>query len=177
MLRNRKFVHLIVTSVFLASGLAATTGGARADDLKGTLKARYEAMKAAMAAHDGAAVAAILAPDFTSVDVVGNRTGGADMIREVNSLKSDPNKVSQTDLISVQPKPGYAIVEQRYEMNTIKMGTDGKKHHIELVTLSTDKWVKPKAEWLIEQTVTDEVSYFLDGRRVMHKVKMSNPHL
>lgn len=174
---HRKYVGLIISGVVLALGLAATTPRARADDLKGTLKARYEAMKVAMAAHDGAAFAAILASDFTSVDVMGNRTGGADMIREVNSLKADPNKISHTELISLEPEPGYVIVEQRYDMKTLKRGTDGKNHHVELVSVSTDKWVKPKSEWLIEETVTDEVSYFLDGRRVAHKVKASSaPH-
>ncbi len=37
-------------------------------DLKSTLQVRYDALKAAIAAHDGSAITAILTPDFTSVD-------------------------------------------------------------------------------------------------------------
>jgi hypothetical protein len=70
--------------------------------LKTALESRYAAMKKAMAAHDGPAIAAILAPDFMSVDVTGQSETAAQMIAEVNGLKPDPNKSSATTLISIK---------------------------------------------------------------------------
>jgi hypothetical protein len=40
---------------------------------------------------------------------------------------------------------------------------------VELVTLSTDSWIKSSDMWLIDSTVTDEMSYFSDGQLVAHK--------
>jgi hypothetical protein len=56
-------------------------------------------------------------------------------------------------------------------MKTVKTAADGTRHNIELVTLSTDTWVKPADVWLIERTVTNELSYFKDGQLVGHKQK------
>ena len=62
-------------------------------------------------------------------------------------------------------------VVQRYDMRTIRTDPDGTPHNVELVTVSTDTWVKPANAWLIDKTVTDELSYFKDGKLVAHQVK------
>jgi ketosteroid isomerase-like protein len=141
------------------------------DDLTATLHTRYDAMKAAMAAHDSSAVAAILAPDFTSVDASGRSENASQMVSEVSQLKPDPNKTSETTLEAVSRQGDTAIVQQRYDMRTTKTGADGAQHRIELVTLSADTWVKPQAVWLLQRTVTNELSYYLDGVMVAHKVR------
>jgi Domain of unknown function (DUF4440) len=128
-------------------------------------------MKAAMAAHDGAAMAAIFAPDFTSVDVSGQSKTASQVISEVNDLKPDPNKSSETTLISISPAANVATVEQRYDMKTVRTAADGTQHNVELVTLSTDTWIRRGGVWLIERTVTNELSYFVDGRLGQHKLK------
>jgi hypothetical protein len=56
-------------------------------------------------------------------------------------------------------------------MKTVKATPDGVQHNIELVTLSTDTWVKPAEVWLVQRTVTNELSYFRDGQLVVHKQK------
>jgi hypothetical protein len=130
-----------------AIGLAVTglgLCGFAQDDLRSVLQARYDAMKAAMAAHDGASIATLLAPDFASQDTRGQSETAAQMIDEVNQLRPDPNKTSVTTLEAVTRQGDTATVQQRYDMRTTRPGPDGAPHKIELVTLSTDTWVKPK---------------------------------
>jgi len=128
-------------------------------------------MKAAMAAHDRAAITAILAPDFASVDVSGQSKGASEMVANVTAMKPDPNKSSETTLISVTPAADAVVVEQRYHMKTVTTTADGTQHSVELVALSTDTWVKPADVWLIRRTVTNEASLFRDGQLVVHKQK------
>lgn len=154
---------------FVICILAGSIARAADDPLKAALQHRYAAMKTAMAAHDGASIATILAPNFVSIDVGGQSEGGPQMIAEVNALKPDPNKSSETTLISVTPGANVATIKQRYDMKTVRAAADGTQHHIELVTLSTDTWVKPAKTWLIERTVTDEMTLFTDGKMVLHK--------
>src|SRR5437870_1802713 len=81
-------------------GVTVSTAWSADDSLREALQSRYTAMKAAMAAHDGAAMAAILAPNFVSVDLSGHSETAFQMIAEVNGLKPDPNKSSTTTLVS-----------------------------------------------------------------------------
>jgi ketosteroid isomerase-like protein len=141
------------------------------DSLRVALGARYADMKAALAAHDSAAIAAIFAPDFASVDVSGQSKGTAQVIADVTAMKPDPNRSSETTLLSVTPSADAVIVEQRYHMKAVVTAADGMQHSVELVTLSTDKWVKPAEIWLMQRTVTNELSVFRDGRLVVYKKK------
>ena len=149
--------------------LAGSIARAADDPLRAALQLRYAAMKAAMAAHDGSGIAAILAPNFVSIDVTGQFETASQMIAEVNALKPDPNKSSETTLIFVVPEAKAATVKQRYDMKTVGTAADGSQHHFELVTLSTDTWIKPANAWLMERTVTNDVSMFTDGKLVTHK--------
>jgi ketosteroid isomerase-like protein len=161
--------------LLLALSLAFVSAGplaSRADNaLRAALESRYADMKAAMAAHDSAAIAAILAPDFASVDVSGQSKGASEMIAAVTAVKPDPNRSSETTLISVTPAGDAVTVEQRYHMKSVATAADGTQHSVELVTLSTDSWVKPADVWLIQRTVTNELSLLRDGQVVMHKKK------
>jgi hypothetical protein len=56
-------------------------------------------------------------------------------------------------------------------MKTVATTADGTQHSVELVALSTDTWVKPADVWLMQRTVTNELSLFRDGQLVMHKKK------
>ncbi len=167
--RHLAIALLVMTG--LATGAAAATDG----DLKPVLQARYATMKAAMAAHDGKAISALLAPDFVSVEVSGQTVTGAQMISGVAALPPDPNKVSQTTLLSVTANGNTATVDQRYDMKTVKTGTDGVTKNIELVTLSTDTWIKSGGAWLIQRSVTKQIDYFVNGISVAHKTSASAP--
>jgi hypothetical protein len=150
-------------------GFGSQTAWSADGDLKAALQSRYAAMKSAMADHNGAAIAAILAPDFASIDVTGQSETAAQMIDEVNALKPDPNKLSETTLLSISSAANSVTVKQRYDMKTTKIASDGSRHSVELITLSTDSWTKSAGEWLLQRTVTNEISYYKDGQMVMHK--------
>ena len=169
---TKLLASFIIASVIAVGSLGTALAGSDAD-LRAKLLSRYADMKAAMAAHDGAAVAAILTSDFESVDISGHSETGSQMIQEVSALKPDPNKWSETSLLSIAPGTGPVVVQQQYHMKTIKIADDGSTHHVELITLSTDTWVKTGGVWHIERTITDEISYFRDGQLVMHKTKAS----
>jgi hypothetical protein len=127
-------------------------------------------MKSAMAARDGKAISEILAPDFTSEDASGQKENADTMIQEVVALPKDPLKVSNTAILAIKVNAGSATVEQRYDMKTTKAGPDGNKRDIELITVSTDTWIKSKDSWLLQRTVTNQMDYSANGKLLIHKV-------
>ena len=159
----------LVLSVACVS--AGSPVGAADDSLRVALESRYADLKAAIAARDAAALSAIFAPDFVSVDVSGQSKVASQVIADLNAVKPDPNKTSETTLISITPAADSLTVEQRYDMKTVRTAADGTQHNMELVALSTDSWIKPADVWLIRRTVTNELSFFNDGQLVMHKLK------
>jgi hypothetical protein len=161
----------VLASVILAIGGSVIFQSSWATDssLKAQLQSRYAAMKSAMAAHNKSAIAAILAPDFVSIDINGQSEGADQMIEEVSALKPDPNKTSTTTLESIAPSGNSVTVKQRYDMNTVKAGDDGAQHKVQLITRSTDQWIRVGGVWLLERTVTNEMSYYKDGRLITHR--------
>jgi hypothetical protein len=153
----------------------ASLSAARADNsaLQATLQRRYAAMKVAMSAHDDEAMQALLAPDFVSIDVTGQSERAAQMIREVDSLPIDPDKdyVSTTTILSLKPVGKTAIVTQRYDIKTHKLGADGINRTTELITVSTDTWVNVNGAWILQQTETDRLDFYINGQQVTHRVR------
>lgn len=143
----------------------------RADDssVRAALQARYAAMKTAMVERSPKGIAALLAPDFISIDSSGHSESASEMIQEVDGLPKDPSKASTTTLLSVTVAGNSAVVDQRYEMKTVKTAADGSKDSIRLVTLSTDTWVNANGVWLLQKTITNQLDYFKNGQLVMHK--------
>jgi hypothetical protein len=141
------------------------------DKLRTALKARYADIKVAISNHDDAALETIFTPDFESIDVTGHVETAAQMIAEVNSLKPDPHKISITTIVSVMPEPNDVVVQQRYDMTTIKVAADGGSNKVELIALSTDTWIKPGKTWLCDKTVTDEISVLVNGQLAEHYTK------
>ena len=164
----------VLLTCFVAS-LGAGACQAEDNKLRSILEGRYAAMKSAMANRDAKEVAALLAPDFVSVDVSGSEKGAGQMIESLKAAPADPDKVSNTTLLSVVSSAGKAVVKQRYEMKTVKAAADGAKHQIELTTLSTDVWVSANGTWLIQRTATDQMDYLVDGKPMVHKVRKSEP--
>jgi ketosteroid isomerase-like protein len=143
--------------------------------LRPTLEARYAAMKSAMAAHDGEAIAALLSPDFVAVDISGRSADAAQMIREVSALPVDPLKVSTTTLLAIEVSGSTALVDQRYDMKTTKNQSDGSKQNVELIALSTDTWIDVGGVWLLQRTLTKQLDYFVNGQSVAHKTRTIEP--
>lgn len=123
-----------------------------------------------MAARDGKAISEILAPDFVSEDVSGQKENADTMIQGVLALPKDPQKVSSTTILSIKLSADTATVDQRYDMKTTKAGPDGKKRDIELSAVSTDTWIRSKDTWLLQRTVTNQMDYSANGKVLAHKV-------
>jgi hypothetical protein len=159
----------------LASTLSCLTvpaAAAAADPaLKAALEARYTAMKLAMDAHDAATLKAMLAPGFASVDVMGGSQDAAQMIAAVAKIPPDPHRTSVATVLSCDGSAKGLIVKQRFDMKKTQSGPDGVQHPVELVSLSTDTWVKPGAVWLLEKTVTDDMTLYRDGKLAAHRAR------
>ncbi len=132
-------------------------------------------MKSAMANRDAKEVAALLAPNFVSIDVSGNEKTGDQMIESVKALPVNLNRVSNTTLVSIESSGNKAVVKQRYDMKTVRVATDGAKQEVELTTLSTDVWILTHGTWFLQQTVTDQMDALVDGKSMVHKVRKSDP--
>ena len=137
--------------------------------LRATLDARYAAMKTAMEAHDAAALKSTLASGFSSVTMGGQSLNADQMIADVNRIPPDPHRSSVTTVLSCTGSVKDLIVKQKYDMKVERPGQDGAPHHIELISLSTDTWVKPGATWLLQKTSTNDMTFYKDGKLVAHR--------
>ena len=162
-----RFIVWIVAGLLTGFGMAQAL--ADSNDLRTAIEARYSEMKAAMASHDSKALGAILAQNFVSIDTSDKSETGDAMIAAVNSIPTDPNKISKTTLLSVQRNDAGAEVEQRYEMNTHKSGNDGAEHTVRLETISTDTWILAQGQWRIQRSITNKLDYYIDGKLAAHK--------
>lgn len=153
------------------------TAACRAEDdkLRTVLEGRYAAMKSAMSNRDANEIAALLAPDFVSVELSGGEKTAGQMIGSLKGLPVDPDKVSITTLLSIESSGVKAIVKQRYNLKTVKVAADGAKHQVELTTLSTDIWISRNGTWLMQRTATEQMDYLVDGKPLVHKVRESKP--
>ena len=111
---------LRILSLSLVLSVASVPAGSADDSLQAALQSRYADLKAAMAAHDTAALAAIFAPDFVSVEVSGQSRGASEVIADLNAVKPDPNKTSETTLITITPGANAVTVEQRFDMDRLE---------------------------------------------------------
>jgi hypothetical protein len=140
------------------------------ESAKRELEARYAALKPAMAERDRSAMAVLMTPDVVSEDVSGKTTTFDQLVLELAKVPKDPNRNSDTTILSVKLTEDVATVRQRYHMTTTKLAPDGvTKQAIEMDALSTDTWVRIKGAWLLKRTVTEEMNYKVDGRLVAHR--------
>ena len=123
-----------------------------------------------MAARDGKALSEILATDFISEDASGQKENAGTMIQGVLALPKDPLKVSNTTILSIKVNEASATVDQRYDMKTTKTEPGGDKRDVELISVSTDTWIKSKDTWLLQRTVTNQMDYSVNGKLLIHKV-------
>ncbi len=164
-------VVILLIFCFAFGATAQDKGQANSDDpSRPVFEGRYAAMKSAMAARDAKAISEILAPDFISEDASGQKENADTMIQGVLALPKDPLKVSNTTILSIKVNAESATVDQRYDMKTTKAGPDGNKRDVELITVSTDTWIKSKDTWLLQRTVTNQMDYSANGKLLIHKV-------
>jgi hypothetical protein len=132
-------------------------------------------MNAAMANRDGKALSALLAPSYSSVDISGDTENADYALQSMKKLPIDPHQTSTTTLLSITPDANTAVVEQRYDVKSVKFGPDGASRSTELVSTSTDTWVNLNGAWLIQRTVIKQFDYFVNGKLVKHQDAKTQP--
>lgn len=168
----RALMSVLLLIFFIAFGAPGQDKGPAKspDPLRPVFEGRYAAMKSAMATRDGKAISELLAPGFISEDASGQKDNADTMIQGVLALPKDPLKTSNTTILSIKLDADTATVNQRYDMKTTKAGPDGNKREVELITISTDTWIKSKDAWLLQRTVTNQMDYSANGNLLIHKV-------
>jgi len=172
-MKSRLLIGLSAAAVMLNH--VATAAPASDDDAKVTLESAYQQLHEAMAAHDHRALSALLASDFTSIDADGKAESAEQMMTEVDAVAPDPDRTSNTIIESIKLDGDSAIVSQRYDMTTMRRGPTGADQRVELVTNSTDTWVRDGYVWLLRETRTGSLDYFLNGRLAAHKGASGHP--
>ena len=168
---NIKYLLTISVSAFLSFSAGTLANAADQNDLEKQFQPLYANLKSAMADHDSNAISALLAPEFVSVDVDGNTTSAKQMIEEISALPKDPNKKSETTVLSVKVESDIAHVEQKYHMTTTKLGSDGTNEQRELTAVSMDDWKRIEQGWNLLKTETTAIDYMINGKLVVHKTK------
>lgn len=128
-------------------------------------------MKSAMAERNPKAISLLLTPNFSSEDVSGKQITAEQMINQVCSLPKDSNKKSSTTLLSIKADNNIATVKQHYYMTTSKIDPNNTANMqaVELNAESTDTWVNNNGTWRLQRTVTDKMSYKINGKVVVAK--------
>ena len=169
---------ITASALLLSIGLlwvSSSAIGATHVSLQVVLQERYAALEAAVVARDSTGIAELLAPGFTSVDVGGVTQSAAQMIGQLRGLPQDPHKISNTTILSIEQHGNTAIAIQRYHMTTTKSQPDTTSTQaIELGATSTDNWVHSNGVWLLQRTVTDDISYKVDGKLLAHKQRVTH---
>ena len=138
---------------------AQAVAAAPADDQRASFEARYLSLRTAMDSRDPQAIAALLTPDFTSVDVDGASSDLPAMLAELKLLpRPTAGVVRKTTVLAVRPTGDGADVDQQYERTDPSGGTIPR-----LVTRSTDHWVGSGDHWRLQRTATTDVAIYRDG--------------
>jgi hypothetical protein len=163
-------VRIAAMLVFLfASAVAAETSDSQ---LRQLFESRYAAMKAAMASRDEAALRALLAPGFVSIDVDGNSESADQMVKQVAALPQDPNKKSETTITLITTTGDVTTVVQQYHMTTTRTSVNASAPQaVDVLATSTDTWRLLGGAWLIERTETNELQLTVNGNVVVHKTR------
>jgi uncharacterized protein (TIGR02246 family) len=116
----------------------------------------YSQMRAAMASGDKKAIAALLTPDFVSVDVSGNEMKAEKMIESILALEIDRAKrVTATTITNVDARGDEAVLLQHYSMKSSPDAPRSMPRNLQ--TLSKDVWSNATGRWLMHRTETLEV--------------------
>jgi hypothetical protein len=146
--------------------------------LRPVLDVRYLDMRGAMASRNPAAIAALLTPDFASIDVHGKQISAQKMIASVVALDIDRSKrTARTVLASIAERDGDAHVEQLYTMTPAPDAPSSMPRSLH--TRSHDTWRNVDGTWLLARTDTQEVEVVTSGgkRRYLAKHELYTAEL
>lgn len=143
-------------------------------DAKAEFQARYTALRAAMEAHDAAAIGKIFAPDYQITDLSGDTHPGSELIERMNKMAArpaDPSRHAETKVLSATIAGNTATVDQQLVAGGKRAGDDGVEHTMEMVAQSTDTWVKTGDDWKLARTVQVSRTVKRDGEVFFHQGK------
>ena len=193
--------HTLWLSAALAGALTVAAAAQAAPDTKEQFQRRYTELRGAMAAHDQAALAKIITPDFTMTDVRGEThtaaevaqmegrrgAGRADHPRSpagessapAGPAKPDtapprPERKTETTVLAATVSGETASVHQQLHMAMTREGDDGTPHAIDLVIVSDDSWVHHGDAWLLQKSVQKDFIVKRDGEEFMHQTAGAN---
>ena len=181
----RKIAKIAISTLALA--LPALAWASPEDDARGALEPRYAALRVAMETHDGSAIKALLAKNFQSTDIRGTTASADEMIEDLNRWQERgrgrggmpgaggppaagpaQRPERKTTLVSVTLKNDTALVKQKFDISGKRVGPDGAPHNFEMITLSDDTWKQVDGTWLLQSTLTSEMTILRDGVEVRH---------
>ena len=130
-------------------------------------------MRAAMAARDGDAIAALLTPDFVSVNVDGNAISAEQMIRSAVGLNIDRSKrTAVTTLVGIEEVGNQAKVLQHYCMTAHDDAPSSMPKFVQ--ALSIDTWEKAGETWLIKRTETLETEAMSSAGKHTYRARIEH---
>jgi ketosteroid isomerase-like protein len=123
-------------------------------ELRPILDERYLAMRAAMASGSADAIAALLTPDFVSIDIDGAAVSAKQMIDSVLKLSLDRSKrTAVTTLVHIEAGT-EAKVLQHYSMTSHPDAPPSMPKYVQAFSLDT--WQNAGGTWLLKRTETLE---------------------
>lgn len=144
------------------------------DDAKAQFQARYVALRAAMEAHDAAAVGKVFAPGYTMTDIRGEVHDGAEVLDRLAKLagkSADPSRRAATTVLSASIIGDTATVEQQLSAGGKRAGDDGQEHTMEVIAISSDTWVRQGGTWRLQKSVQKDMTIKRDGEVFFHQGK------
>ena len=145
-----------------------------ADDgaLKNAIEGRYRDLKTAIANGNPNIYRENLASGFTSTDLAGKTRSADQIVDAIGRGVPDDSRKEKTTVNSLKQDGGKAVVEQTYDMKTIRAAAKGRrKINYHMVTKSTDTWIKDKDTWKLQKTVTNSGDVWINDKPVAHRVR------
>ncbi|WP_296674809.1 nuclear transport factor 2 family protein [Novosphingobium sp.] len=158
--RFNGFLAGVYASVMLVTPVFAQA------DTSAQFQARYTELRAAVEAHDTAAIGKIFAPDYQMTDIRGDNHTGAEVLERMQKMagrSADPSRKVETTVLAAMVSGDTATVEQQLVGGGKRAGDDGAEHTMELVVKSTDTWVKRGDGWVLSKSVQTGMTVKRDG--------------
>lgn len=153
----------VLPALMLAIAACGTASAHHDAALLTALQDRYKALQSAMSGDDRRRVAAILAPHFVALDVVGQSEGPHQLLGDVDSIPLDRNATITTRISSPLRRGNVVVVARRVTVET----ADNER----FVGFSTDTWIRVSGAWLLRKTQTTKLEFYVDGEQIAGDVR------
>jgi ketosteroid isomerase-like protein len=142
-------------------------------ELRPILDERYLAMRAAMASGSVDEIAALLTPDFVSINIDGASVSAKQMIDSVRKLSIDRSKrTAVTTLVDIQALGTEAKVLQHYSMTSHADAPPSMPKYVQ--ALSLDTWENAGGTWLHKRTETLETEVLSSTGRHRYRARIES---